>query len=106
MLVVASGILGLGESPNSFGQTLALLITFIGIGIVVNVLIIYAVAQVLAERRENQERQQAYLSDQHHRRCACGARACPKSACPRRPGRTDSASRHGSSEGTAPGGVE
>ncbi len=68
MLVVASGILGLGESPNSFGQTLALLITFIGIGIVVNVLIIYAVAQVLAERRENQERQQGYLSDQHHRR--------------------------------------
>jgi len=68
MLVLASGILGLGESPDSFGQTLALLITFLGIGIVVNVLIIYALAQVLAERRENQERHQAYLSEQHHRR--------------------------------------
>ena len=50
------------------GQTIALLITFIGIGILVNVLIIYAVAQVLAERRENQARQQAYLSEQNHRR--------------------------------------
>ena len=68
MFVLASGILGLGESPSSFGQTLALLITFIGVGIVANVLIVYAVAQVLAERRENQERQQAYLSEQHHRR--------------------------------------
>jgi hypothetical protein len=68
MLTFASGILGLGESPSSFGQTLALLITFIGIGIVANVLIIYAVAQVLAERRENQARQQAYLSEQNHRR--------------------------------------
>jgi energy-converting hydrogenase Eha subunit E len=68
MLTIASGILGLGESPNSFGQTLALLITFIGIGIVVNVLIIYAVAQVLAERKENQERQRAFSREQHHRR--------------------------------------
>jgi hypothetical protein len=68
MLVVASGILGLGESPNSFGQTLALLITFLGVGIVANVLIVYAVAQVLAERRKNQERHQAYLREQHHRR--------------------------------------
>jgi hypothetical protein len=68
MLTIASGILGLGESPNSFGQTLALLITFLGIGIVVNVLIIYAVAQVLAERKENQERQRAFSREQHHRR--------------------------------------
>ena len=68
MLTFASGILGLGESPSSFGQTLALLITFLGIGIVANVLIVYAVAQVLAERRENQARQQAYLSEQNHRR--------------------------------------
>jgi hypothetical protein len=38
--------------------TLALLITFLGIGIVVNVLIVYAVGQVMAERRQNQERQE------------------------------------------------
>jgi hypothetical protein len=57
MVLLASGILGLGESPSSFGQTLALLITFIGIGILVNVLIIYAIAQVVGERKQNQERQ-------------------------------------------------
>ncbi|HEX4673105.1 MAG TPA: hypothetical protein VH279_12605 [Solirubrobacteraceae bacterium] len=39
------------------GQTLALLATFIGIGILVNVLIIYIIAQVLGERKQNQERQ-------------------------------------------------
>jgi hypothetical protein len=56
-LAIASGILGLGESPSSFGQTLALLITFLGIGILVNGIIIYIVAQVMVERRQNQERQ-------------------------------------------------
>jgi hypothetical protein len=56
-LVFASGILDLGESPSSFGQTLALLITFLGIGIIVNGLIVYVVAQVMVERRQNQERQ-------------------------------------------------
>ncbi len=40
----------------ALGQTLALLITFVGIGVVVNLLIFYIVAQVLAERKENQER--------------------------------------------------
>ncbi|HEY1511020.1 MAG TPA: hypothetical protein VGF93_18565 [Solirubrobacteraceae bacterium] len=39
------------------GQTIALLITFIGIGILVNVLIVYVVLQVLGERKQNQERQ-------------------------------------------------
>jgi Na+-driven multidrug efflux pump len=39
------------------GQTFALLATFIGIGILVNVLIIYIIAQVLGERKQNQERQ-------------------------------------------------
>jgi len=38
-------------------QTLALLATFLGIGVVVNLLIVYIVAQVLAERKQNQERQ-------------------------------------------------
>jgi hypothetical protein len=46
----------LGQSPSSLGQTIALLLTFLGIGVIVNVLIVYVVAQVLAERKENQER--------------------------------------------------
>jgi len=53
MLTLASF---LGQSPSSTGQTIALLLTFLGIGVIVNVLIIYVVAQVLAERKENQER--------------------------------------------------
>jgi hypothetical protein len=56
--LLTASILGLGDSPDSFGQTLALLITFLGIGVVANVLIVYAVGQVLAERKQNQERQE------------------------------------------------
>jgi hypothetical protein len=41
---------------NALGQTLALLATFLGIGVIANVLIAYVVAQVLAERKQNQER--------------------------------------------------
>jgi hypothetical protein len=37
------------------GQTLALLATFLGIGVLVNVLIIYVIAQVVAARRQNQD---------------------------------------------------
>jgi hypothetical protein len=48
----------LGQSPSALGTTLALLITFGGIGVIVNVLVVYIVAQVLAERKQNQERQQ------------------------------------------------
>ena len=40
---------------EALGQTLALLATFLGIGVFVNVLIVYIVGQVLAERKENQE---------------------------------------------------
>ena len=40
---------------QALGQTLALLVTFLGIGVFVNVLIVYIVAQVLAERKQNQE---------------------------------------------------
>jgi hypothetical protein len=57
-MLFAADILGLGHSTSSFGETLALLITFLGIGIVANVLIVYAVGQVMAERRQNQERQE------------------------------------------------
>jgi hypothetical protein len=39
-------------------QTLALLATFVGIGILVNVLVVYVIGQVLAERRQNQERRE------------------------------------------------
>jgi hypothetical protein len=58
MVLISASILGLGESPSSFGQTLALLLTFLGIGVIANVLIVYVVAQVIAERRQNQERRQ------------------------------------------------
>jgi hypothetical protein len=55
-VLLAADILGLGHSISSFGETLALLLTFLGIGVVANVLIVYAVAQVMAERRQNRER--------------------------------------------------
>jgi hypothetical protein len=45
-------------ASEALGQTLALLVTFLGIGVIVNVLIVYIVGQVLAERKQNQERQQ------------------------------------------------
>ena len=40
---------------QALGQTLALGATFLGIGVLVNVLIIYIIAQVLAERKQNRE---------------------------------------------------
>jgi phage shock protein PspC (stress-responsive transcriptional regulator) len=46
-------------ADEATGQTLALLATFVGIGILVNVLIVYIIAQVLAEHRQNRERQQS-----------------------------------------------
>ncbi len=42
-------------ADEATGQTIALLLTFVGIGVIVNVLIVYIVAQVLAERRQNRE---------------------------------------------------
>jgi hypothetical protein len=51
------GLLSLGLSPSAFGWTLALLITFLGIGVLVNLLVVYIVAQVMAEHKQNQERQ-------------------------------------------------
>ncbi len=42
-------------ADEATGQTLALLATFLGIGLIANVLIVYIVAQVLAERRQNRE---------------------------------------------------
>ena len=46
----------------ALGQTLALLATFLGIGVIANALIVYIVAQVMAERRQNQEREQGFES--------------------------------------------
>jgi len=43
---------------NALGYSAALLATFLGIGVLVNALIFYTVAQVLAEHRENQERKE------------------------------------------------
>ena len=51
--------LALIHFSHSVGQTLALLATFLGIGVIANLLIVYIVGQVLAERKQNQERQQA-----------------------------------------------
>jgi hypothetical protein len=59
-MLSAGDILGLGHSISSFGVTLALLITFLGIGVIANILIGYAVAQVHAERRQNQERAERF----------------------------------------------
>jgi len=46
-------VLGMSQA---LGTTLALLATFVGIGVVVNLLIVYIVAQVIAEHRQNRER--------------------------------------------------
>lgn len=45
-------------SSQALGQTLALIATFGGIGVIVNLLIMYIVAQVLAERKQNRERRE------------------------------------------------
>ncbi len=42
-------------ADQALGQTLALLATFLGIGVVVNLLVVYIIGQVLAERKQNQE---------------------------------------------------
>jgi hypothetical protein len=47
-------ILGMNQA---LGVTLALLATFGGIGVIANLLIVYVVAQVLAEHRQNRERE-------------------------------------------------
>jgi membrane protein YqaA with SNARE-associated domain len=60
-LVIVSAILGLGKSVSSFGQTLALVLTFfVVLGGVVNVLIGFIVGQVMVERKENRARRSAY----------------------------------------------
>ncbi len=42
-------------ADHALGQSLALLATFVGIGILASVLVAYIVAQVFAEHKQNQE---------------------------------------------------
>jgi len=42
-------------ADQSFTMTLGLLITFIGIGLIANAIIVFILAQVRGERRENQD---------------------------------------------------
>jgi hypothetical protein len=42
-------------ADHALGMTLALLATFLGIGVVANLLIVFIVGQVFAERKQNQE---------------------------------------------------
>jgi len=43
-------------ADQALGQTLALLVTFLGIGVIANILILYVIGQVFAEHKQNQER--------------------------------------------------
>ncbi len=43
---------------TALGQTLALLATFLGTGVIANILIVYIMAQVKAEKKQDQERRQ------------------------------------------------
>jgi hypothetical protein len=45
-------------ASKALGVTLSLLTVFGGIGVLANVLIFYAVAQAMAEHRENRERKE------------------------------------------------
>jgi hypothetical protein len=51
-------VLVLGSAASTY--TIGLLITFLGIGVIANVLIVYAVAQVLGERQENEDRRSGF----------------------------------------------
>lgn len=42
-------------ASTAFSFTFGLLVTFLGIGVIANVLIGYAIVQVLGERRQNEE---------------------------------------------------
>ncbi len=43
------------SAPIALASTLALLATFLGIGVLVNLLIFYVIAQVMGERKQNRE---------------------------------------------------
>jgi hypothetical protein len=61
MFLITSSILGLGESPSSFGQSLALILTFfIVIGGLVGFIVMYILSLVAVERKQNQARMREY----------------------------------------------
>jgi hypothetical protein len=61
MFLITSAILGLGESPSSFGQSLALILTFfIVIGGLVGFIVMYILSLVAVERKQNQARMREY----------------------------------------------
>jgi hypothetical protein len=45
-------------ADQAFAKTFGLLVTFVGIGIIVNVILIYIAVQIRGERRQNREYQQ------------------------------------------------
>ena len=45
----------LAPADIALGQTLALLATFLGVGVLVNVLVVFIVAQVMGERKANRQ---------------------------------------------------
>ncbi len=55
-------VLVLAASP-AFTFTFGLLVTFLGIGLIANVLIGYAVVQVLGERQQNEEHRSGVNGD-------------------------------------------
>jgi phage shock protein PspC (stress-responsive transcriptional regulator) len=66
MHLVTASILGLGMSPDSFGQSLALILTwFVIMGGVVNFIVGYIISMVMVERKQNQARAREY--DARHR---------------------------------------
>jgi hypothetical protein len=42
-------------SSAAFSKTFGLLVTFVGIGLIVNILLVYVAIQIRGERRQNQE---------------------------------------------------
>ncbi len=66
MQPVTASLLGLGQSPSSFGVTLALILVFVVlVGGIANFIVGFIIAQVLKERSENLARRRAY--DDLHR---------------------------------------
>jgi hypothetical protein len=42
-------------SSAAFSKTFGLLVTFVGIGVIVNVIVVYIALQIRGERRQNQD---------------------------------------------------
>jgi hypothetical protein len=42
-------------SSEAFSKTFGLIVTFVGIGVIVNIIVVYLAIQVRGERRQNEE---------------------------------------------------